>query len=139
MKVTQLCLTVCDPMDCSPLGSSVHGILQARIVGVGCRYLLQGIFPTQGLNLGLLQCRQILYHLSLQGSPPAVIGNSNKKDCGCVAVYYPLPPIFYVQNHILNYTDDLKLVSEYFHIHCIIGLLTAVFPLYCVQVSSSLF
>ena len=32
--------------------------------GVGCHALLQGIFPTQGLNLGLLHCKQILYHLS---------------------------------------------------------------------------
>ena len=31
-KSLQLCLTLCDPMDCSPAGSSVHGILQARIV-----------------------------------------------------------------------------------------------------------
>ena len=30
--VTQLCLTLCDPMDCSLPGSSVHGILQARIL-----------------------------------------------------------------------------------------------------------
>ena len=30
--VTQSCLTLCDPMDCSPPGSSVHGILQARIL-----------------------------------------------------------------------------------------------------------
>ena len=30
--VTQLCPTLCDPMDCDPLGSSVHGILQARIL-----------------------------------------------------------------------------------------------------------
>ena len=30
--VTQLCLTLCVPMDCSPPGSSVHGILQARIL-----------------------------------------------------------------------------------------------------------
>ena len=36
---------------------------------VGCRFLLQGIWPTQGLNLGLLCCRQILYCLSHQGSP----------------------------------------------------------------------
>ena len=36
--------------------------------GVGCHALLQGIFPTQGLNLGLLHCRWILYHLSHQGS-----------------------------------------------------------------------
>ena len=32
--------------------------------GVGCHSLLQGIFPTQGWNLGLLHCRKILYHLS---------------------------------------------------------------------------
>ena len=37
--------------------------------GVGCHLLLQGIFPTQGLNLGLLHRRRILYHLSHQGSP----------------------------------------------------------------------
>ena len=37
--------------------------------GVGCHFLLQRIFPTQGLNPGLLYCRQTLYHLSHQGSP----------------------------------------------------------------------
>ena len=35
---------------------------------VGCHFLLLGIFLTQGLNLGLLHCRQILYQLSHQGS-----------------------------------------------------------------------
>ena len=35
--------------------------------GVGCHFLLQRIFPTQGLNLGLLHCRQMLYPLSHQG------------------------------------------------------------------------
>ena len=34
-----------------------------------CHFLLQRIVPTQGLNLGFLHCRQILYHLSHQGSP----------------------------------------------------------------------
>ena len=34
-----------------------------------CHFLLKGIFPNQGLNLGLLHCRQTLYHLSHQGSP----------------------------------------------------------------------
>ena len=42
----------CDAVDCSPQGSPVHGILQST--GVGCHALLQGIFPTQGLNLHLL-------------------------------------------------------------------------------------
>ena len=37
--------------------------------GVDCHFLLQGIFPNQGLNLGLPYCRQMLYHLSHQGSP----------------------------------------------------------------------
>ena len=36
----------------------------------GCHFLLQGIFLTQGSNPGLPHCRQMLYHLSHQGSPP---------------------------------------------------------------------
>ena len=36
---------------------------------VGYHFLLQGIFPTQRLNLGILHCRQILYQLSYKGSP----------------------------------------------------------------------
>ena len=42
-------------MDCSLAGSAVHGILQAKSTGVGCYFLLQGIFLTQGLNPGLLR------------------------------------------------------------------------------------
>ena len=99
-------------MDCSPPGSSVHGILQARILewvaipfsrgssqprdwtqvsriaggflptepkgkpkktGVGSLSLLQGIFLAQGSNPGLPQGRQILYHLSHQGSTVALL------------------------------------------------------------------
>ena len=40
-----------------------------KSTGVGCHFLLQGIFPTQGLNPGLLYYRQILYQLSHQRSP----------------------------------------------------------------------
>ena len=64
--VVQLCLTLCDPMDCSLPGSSVHGIVQIRISS-GLHALLQGIFTTQGSNLGLPQWRQIPYHQSHQG------------------------------------------------------------------------
>ena len=56
-----------------------HRLLPARLLcpwdslgqntRVGCHFLLQGIFLTQGLNLGLLNCRKILYRLSNQGSP----------------------------------------------------------------------
>ena len=68
-EVAQLCPTLCDPMNCSQPGSSVHGDFPGKNTGVCCHALLQGIFPTQGSNLGLPHCRQILYHLSHQGSP----------------------------------------------------------------------
>ena len=67
--VTQSCLTLCNPMDCSPPGSSVHEVSPSKNPGVGCPALFQGIFPTQGSNSGLLLCRQILCHLSHMGSP----------------------------------------------------------------------
>ena len=67
--VAQSCLTLCDPMDYSLLGSSVHGDSPGKNTSMGCHALLQGIFPPQGSNPGLLHCRQILYHLSYQGSP----------------------------------------------------------------------
>ena len=68
VSLAQSCPTLCNPMDCSLLGSSVHGIVQARIPGVGSHSLLQGIFPTQEVNPGLLPYRQVLYHLSRQGN-----------------------------------------------------------------------
>ena len=67
--VTQSCLTLCNPMDCSLPGSSAHGDSPGQNTRVGCCVLLQGIVPMQGSNPGLPRCRQILYHLSHQGSP----------------------------------------------------------------------
>ena len=67
--VTQLCLTLCDPIDCSPPGSSVHGIVQARVLEWVASHFSRGIFQTQGLNWGLLHCKWILYRLSHQESP----------------------------------------------------------------------
>ena len=67
--VTQSCLTLCDPMDCSLPGSSVYRGSPGKNTGVGCNPLLQGIFPTQESNSGLPHCRQILYHLNHLGIP----------------------------------------------------------------------
>ena len=58
--VAQSCLTLCNPMDYSPPGSSVQNSL-GKNTGVGCHFLIQRVFPTQGSNLCLLHCRQILY------------------------------------------------------------------------------
>ena len=65
-EVAQSCL--CDPMDCSLTGSSVHGIFQAIVLEWIAISFSRGIFLTQGLNPGLPHCRQMLYRLSHQGS-----------------------------------------------------------------------
>ena len=65
--VTQSCLTLCDPMDCmQPPRFLCPQDFPGKNTGVGCHSLLQGIFPTQGSNPGLLHYRQILYQLSHQ-------------------------------------------------------------------------
>ena len=69
LSPAQLCLTLCDPVYCSPPGFSVHGDSPGKNTEVGCHALLQGILPIQGSNPGLPHCKQILYRLSHQGSP----------------------------------------------------------------------
>ena len=71
--VTWMCPTLCNPMDYSPPGSSVHGDSPGKNTKVGGHVLLQGIFSTQGSNSGLLHYRQIL----LLSKPP---GKSCKYD-----------------------------------------------------------
>ena len=66
--VVQLCPTLCDPRPVArhaPMSTDFPG----KDTGVGCHFLLQGIFPAHGSNPVLLHCRQILYHLSYQGNP----------------------------------------------------------------------
>ena len=67
--IAESCPTPCDPMDCSPQGSSIYGVSPTKNIGVDCHGLLQGIFPPQGSNPGLPHCRQILCQMSYQGSP----------------------------------------------------------------------
>ena len=67
--VTHLCSTLHDLMDYGPPGSSIHGILQSRILEWVAIFFSRGIFPTEGSNPGLLRYQQILYCLSHQGSP----------------------------------------------------------------------
>ena len=71
--VTLWHLTLCDPIDCSPPGSSVHVILQTRILEWVAIPFSRGIFSTQGLNPGLQHCRLTLHYLSHQGSPGCLI------------------------------------------------------------------
>ena len=64
--ITQLCPTLCDPMDCSPPGSSVHGILQARIL-VWMAIPFSRDLPNPGIE-PRSPALQILCRLSHQGS-----------------------------------------------------------------------
>ena len=64
--VVQSCLTLRDPKDSRPPGSSVHGLLQARRLEWVAIPLSRGVFLTRGAKLGLLHCRQVLYCLSHQ-------------------------------------------------------------------------
>ena len=66
--VAQSCLTLCDPIDYSPPGSSVHKESPGKSTGVGCHALLQVILPTRGSNPGLPHCRWILNCLNYQRS-----------------------------------------------------------------------
>ena len=80
MKSRKLLISipVCVSRSVASNSLQLHGLQTIRLLcpwdspgknsGVGCHFLLQGIFPIQELNPGLLHCRQIPYHLSPQGS-----------------------------------------------------------------------
>ena len=57
-KLSHSCPTLCDPTDCSPPGSSVHGDFPGKNTAVGCHALLQGVFLTQGSNPYLLHLQR---------------------------------------------------------------------------------
>ena len=75
----QSCSTLCDPIDCRPPGSSVHGDSPGKNPRVDGHALLQGIFLTQGSNPGVPHCRQILYILNQRNQVQTKIVNTTNK------------------------------------------------------------
>ena len=64
LKLPQSCLTLCNPRDCSPAGSSVHGILQARILEWDATPSSRGLSqPRDGAHVSYVSCtgRRVLY------------------------------------------------------------------------------
>ena len=123
--VAQLCLTLCDPMDYSLPGFSIRGDSPGKNTGVGCHALLQEIFPTQGLNPGLLLYRWILYCLSHQGSPHSVSWKHIQQvtcikitwRC-CFKVQIPVPSLGPFESEHLGMgleSEFLVNISHYFH------------------------
>ena len=117
--------TLCDHVDCSPPGSSVHGDSPGKNTGVCCHALLQGIFPTQGSNPGLPN----LQVDSLVSEPPR---KSNNTGVGSLSL---LQGNFQIQEsnrgllhwrqilYHLNYKGSP--IWRIHHVKCWVGLLTS--------------
>ena len=91
-EVSQSCLSLWDPMDYSLRGSSVHGIFQTRILEWVAISFSRGSSWPQGLNPDLLHHRQMLHHLSHQGSPK---GMNSVPKLNCTTVNFSFLWSFY--------------------------------------------
>ena len=128
MKVAQLCLTLCGPMDYSPWNSP------GQNTGVGSLSLLQRIFPTQGSNRDLLHCRRILYQLKYPGYSHRSGGQRSQTSLGlrskcrqgrflpCLPVSLN-PATLPIATHNRSFVGLASLcqpvfyTSEYYHLH----------------------
>ena len=87
--VTKSCLTLCDPMDCSPPGFSVHGILQARALELVAISFFRGSFRhSNQTHVSCMSCigRQILYHRATWEAPKTTIDHPKMCDHGPVSI-----------------------------------------------------
>ena len=89
--VTQSCLTHCDPMFCSPPGSSVHGDSQARILGLVVIYLLGGLHLLAHEILRKIKVINLPLLLSLSWSPDWI---ARQTDVGIFAPRCGHPSLF---------------------------------------------
>ena len=112
VKSTQLCPTLCDPMDFSS-----HMEFSSHNTGVGSPLLLQGIFPTQGLTPSLLHCRRILLPAEQQ----------RKYENNCMKIYLKVAKfVIGTTEHLFNlcmsYGNSLcyDLRCCYLRFHCFV-------------------
>ena len=90
-EVAQSCPTLCDPMDCSPPGSSVHGILQARILEWVARPFARGSFwPRGSIHVSYISCigKRVYYHEWHLGSPRKFLEEEIKAQTGSLTFYF---------------------------------------------------
>ena len=100
-KLLQSCPTLCDPLDCSPPGSSFREILQARVLE-WVAMPSSRILPTQGLNLPLLHWQEVLYDKLHLGRP-------------IIAIW---PPIFSCQERVYQAADKAYNLLSGYSYHC---------------------
>ena len=109
-KSLQSCLTLCDPVDCGLPVSSVRGDSPGKNTGVGCRALLQGIFPTQGSHQPLLH----LLHWQAGSLPLVTPGKPRKSQ-----THVCLSPLFLCFSQPLRQlpiTCEVSPISQAWHI-----------------------
>ena len=114
VKSLQSCLTLCDPMDCSPPGSSVHEVLQARIREWVSHVLFQGIFPHPGIKPTSL--RSLHWQVS---SLPLVP---------------PGKPCVYVYTHTYMYICVYVCVYTHIYVYMCVCVYTHIYVYMCVCV-----
>ena len=110
----QSCPTLCFPMDCSLPGSSIHEIFQARILELGCHFLLQGIFPTQGSNPCLLQRETDFLPLHHLGKPrrPMKTNDSAQKPSGKEKEFFLIQPFILFSAPLADWMRSTHTESE---------------------------
>ena len=107
-EVAQSCLTLCNSVDCSLPASSIHRILQARILEWVAISFSRDL-PDQGSNLGLQHYRQTLYRLSHQGSPTDMLNADHSEVQGNVWCASLLTSKCCINPHFLLKFWNLKL------------------------------
>ena len=95
IKLRSLALQV-DSLPAEPQG-------KPKNTGVGSLSLLQGIFPTQGINRGLLHCRRILYQLSYKGSHNYLLSTSLIMDVICDVSFCFLYVLLHLNFYLINF------------------------------------
>jgi len=97
-KPLQSYVILCDPMNCSPPGSSVHGDSPGKNTGVGCHALLQGIFLMQESNLHFL----CLLHWQASSLPLAPPGKPHLYVYICTCIHT------HTHTHTMKYYSVIK-------------------------------
>ena len=115
-KLLQSCPTLCDPMDCSPPGSSVRGDSPGKSTGVGAMPFSRGSFQSRDrTHISYISgiARQVLYHLAPPGKAKSDWGRAIRRKCNLLVL--PITTSMHSslsQNYITMYFSISSNVSE---------------------------
>ena len=113
-KVAQSCPTLCDPMDCSPPGSSVGGGPPGENTGVGCPDFLQGIFPNPGIKPRSPALQADYLPTEPPGKPKNTGAGSLSHLQGIFPTQEPNPGLLWCRwiLHQMSYLGSVRIIQE---------------------------